>query len=267
MSLHTDRPIVFGVAPYINVAPLAAFIPSVSPRGRVLTIDTPAHLPPRVMDGSADAAIIPVIDLFDHPFDMVPGVGICAEACVQSVLLRCNKPLRQVRRICVDGASHTSNALACILMRESFGAEPEMLGGVENCDAEVVIGDRALASPAGVCGDCDLAELWHALTGLPFVFAVWGYLRDNPRKAELSEIALAARAEGLARLSELARTEACRTGLDEQRVHNYLRNVLYYNVGSREQAAISLFRELVDKHAAYLPPRDLAAPACPGGPR
>ncbi len=256
MNLDTNRPIVFGVAPYINVAPLAAFIPVVSPRGRVLTIDTPAHLPSRVMDGTADAAIIPVIDLFDHPFDMVPGIGICAEATVQSVLLKCNRPLRQVRTVAMDRASHTSNALTYILLRESFGLNPQMLpGGSGTCDAEVVIGDRALSVPAAPCGDCDLAELWHALTGLPFVFAVWGYRKDNPQAEQLAAIAHAARRAGLAAVGDLARQEARRTGLDEARIRNYLQNVLYYNVGEREQSAMALFRQLVSKYAAELPSR------------
>ena len=51
--------------------------------------------------------------------------------------------------------------------------------------------------------DHDLAAMWKEMTGLPFVFAVWACRAGHPEADALTEIALAARAEGLRRIDEL----------------------------------------------------------------
>ena len=44
---------------------------------------------------------------------------------------------------------------------------------LESCDAGLLIGDPAMMAKTDGLYAYDLAEVWRAETGLPFVFAVW----------------------------------------------------------------------------------------------
>lgn len=199
-------------------------------------------------DGRADAAMIPVADFFTYDnLAMIDGIGICADGDVRSVLLKCNRPLKEVRTVACDVASRTSNALAAILLDRHLHASVEMLpaGEARRADACVVIGDRALKGAASPGGDFDLAGLWKEMTGLPFVFAVWAYRRDHPHAERLARIALAARDAGVHAAAELGELHARRLGIDVRACREYLTQVIHYHVGPREVEAMDLFRALL----------------------
>ena len=77
----------------------------------------------------------------------IEGPGICADGDVQSVLLKCNRPIEQVRTVRPDAASRTSNALARIVMAKHFHCPVKMCSPDDQGDAQVVIGDRAMRQP------------------------------------------------------------------------------------------------------------------------
>ena len=246
---EADR-LVFASVKYANAAPLAHFLTEVAPGARVIT-GRPAELAAWLADGRADAAMVPVADLFaDDELVMIDGVGICADGEVGSVLLKCNCPPAQVRTVARDVASRTSNALAEIVLARHLGMSVEMVPAeTAGADARVVIGDRALqAAAAG--GDLDLAGLWKDMTGLPFVFAVWAYRKGHLQGEALSRIALAARDAGVRAAGELGELHARRLGLDAQRGRDYLTQVVHYHVGPREIEAMELFRTLIDEQEA-----------------
>ena len=246
-SAEADQP-VFASVKYANAAPLAHFLTEVAPGVGVIT-GRPAELAAWLADGWADAAMVPVADLFaDHELVMIDGVGICADGEVGSVLLKCNCPPAQVRTVARDVASRTSNALAEILLARHLHLSVEMVPAeTADADARVVIGDRAMKAPSAPGGDLDLAGLWKDMTGLPFVFAVWAYRKGHPQAEALSRIARAARDEGVRAAGELGEFHARRLGLDAQRVRDYLTHVVHYHVGPREIEAMDLFRTLIDK--------------------
>jgi chorismate dehydratase len=255
-----ERSLCFGAVAYANAVPLAHFIPEVCP-GALVWKDVPSALMSRLLRGECDAALVPVADFFAHPeLAYVDGLGICAEERVQSVLLKCRRPLEQVRSVALDPASRTSNVLAAVLLRRHCRLSVEMRlpapGTV--ADAEVVIGDRALCAPPGPAGDYDLAELWHAMTGLPFVFAVWAYRREDPRAREFSDILHAARRLGGEAIDELARSEARRLGLPLERCRDYYARAIRYDLGPREAEGMRCFRVLWEECAN-------ASPAQPSG--
>ena len=244
------------VAPaYANSVPLEQFIPDVAPGSRVV-LDLPARLFPMLRDGRADAALIPVADLFPHAeLDMIDGLGICARRRVRSVLLRCRRPLDQVRTVRLDPASRTSNALAMLLIRDHWKLPARAIAPDDpaEADAAVVIGDRALKEPAPPGGDCDLAEHWNRMTGLPFVFAVWSFRRGEPRAAEMAEILHAAKRAGVAALSEIARQQARKLGLSEAVCLDYYSTCIYYDAGAEEREAMRVFRERTEGLLGALP--------------
>jgi chorismate dehydratase len=240
---------VFASVPYANAAPLATFLPQVGPGARVIYAP-PSHLLACLLDGSADVAIVPVADFLTHPnLSRLADIGICADGDAWSVLLKCAKPLEDVRVVRADPASSTSNALARVLLEHHFRLSVRTAAGpdADSADAEVVIGDRALCQPPAPCGDYDLAGEWKAMTHLPFVFAVWACRADRPDQAGLTRIALAARDAGLAAVEQLARERAVQLGLAVSAVHEYLTSVIHYRVGPREAEAMERFRQYLQR--------------------
>lgn len=237
---------VFAAVVYSNAAPLAHFLGQAQD-GVEVVYDYPSELAGGLLDGSVDAALVPVVDFFHHPqLRMIETVGICADGDVWSVLLKCNRPIDKVRTVKPDPASKTSNALAKVLLENHFHLSVEMTDGDADgpADANVVIGDRALCGPPATCCEYDLAGQWKAMTGLPFVFAVWAYRADHPDPQGLQQIAVKARQLGLAGVDELAEIHAARLALPIERCREYLSSVIRYDLGPKEMQAMRLFREL-----------------------
>ncbi len=263
MSDSSSDNYVFAAVPYANAVPLAHFLSEVHAGVRV-TYAPPSQLAGKLVRGKADAALVPVADYVSVPgLKMIDGLGICADGDVQSVLLKCRRPIREVRLVGLDPASRTSNALARILLEDHFGLSIRMkhCSPGEPADAAVMIGDRALCAPPAACGDYDLGGLWKAMTGLPFVFAVWAYREDHPDPRELSRIAHAAKDAGVAALTELAGLCAARLSLPVERCYEYLTSAVHYDLGPGESEAMRLFEELL-KGRDHPPPSD-EAPAGP----
>jgi len=249
---RTGSPYVFASVKYTNAAPLAHFLTDIEPSVRVVT-GRPAELTAWLADGLADAAMVPVADLFaDDRLATIDGIGICADGAVGSVLVTCNRRLTEVHTVARDPASRTSNALAGIVLAHHLGRPVRMLGpeATERADARVVIGDRALLAETGREDNLDLARLWKEMTGLPFVFAVWAHRRGHPHAADLTRIALAARDAGVRAAGQLGELHARRLGLDVDRCRDYLTRTVHYHVGPREIEAMALFRELVASRRA-----------------
>ena len=259
---------VFGAVSYCNAAPLAHFLPQAHCGVRVVYAQ-PSELAESLLDGGVDVALIPVVDYFANPpLKMIDGLGICADGDVQSVLLRCNRPLREVRTVASDPASRTSNALARILLKNHFhlSAQVRHFDPDESADASVVIGDRALCEPPGPCGDYDLAGHWKTMTSLPFVFAVWAYREDHPDPSGLSRIAHRARDLGVRALDELAAIYAQKLSLSVESCQEYLTSVIKYDLASREMAGMRLFRGLWAETQDHPPPEHTSSSTDrPGG--
>jgi len=235
--------LVFASVPYLNAAPLAHYLPEA---GASVVYDRPSALAAQLRDGRADAALLPVADFLGDPsLAMIDGLGICADGAVESVLLKCSRPIEDVRRVARDPASRTSNALARVLLEKHLGLSVTMVDDPEGSDAAVLIGDCALVAPPAPHGDLDLAALWREMTGLPFVFAVWVHRSDHAGAQRLAEIAHEARQLGQSRMDELAALYAPKLGLPPARCRDYLTNAIHYDVGPRERQAMALFADLL----------------------
>lgn len=236
---------VFAAPEYANSVPLAHFIPKVSPGSRVV-LNIPSQLLAPLVRGEIDAALIPVAALFANPtLIALEGTGICAGSNVRSVLLRCNRPLDQVRTVCLDPASRTSNALAQVLLKHHWKRDVRIVANANDADAAVVIGDRALCESPGPGGDYDLATAWNQMTGLPFVFAVWAVRRNHPDPAGLTGVIQRAKQAGMAAIPEIARKQAVKLGLSEATCLDYFTKCIYYDIGPRERQAMELFRKML----------------------
>jgi chorismate dehydratase len=243
--MSSKSEIVFAGAPYSNSAPLVDKLTEVDARVRVIH-DHPASLMRDLKSGRADVALLPVVHLFSHPeLNMIEGLGVAADGPVKSVLMKCNKPLKQIATVARDPASATSNALAELLLKNHFKQKVEMVGfgGAEAPDAAIVIGDRALCADPAPAGDIDLAEAWKKWTGLPFVFAVWAVRSDFGEMDAVTEIAHKAYTAGFRATEAIAERYAEKLGGSLDFWIDYLDNSIHYRLDKRDLEGMELFRK------------------------
>jgi len=177
---------------YINALPL---LQGLENHAQVeLSYETPAECYRKLVDGQVDLGLIPVIGTQTSSIvQCVKGLGIASSGPCESVYLFARKPLDQVRTVATDEASLTSVALLKILFRKKYHNNPEFHStSVQNIhelmrkfDAVLVIGDDAILAEKTDYDHYDLATEWYSLTGLSFVFAVWGANRSLSNEEQL----------------------------------------------------------------------------------
>ena len=145
----------------------------------------------RLRTGEVDAGLVSSIEYLRIPrVKIVPGLCISSPKRVRSVVVLSRCPPEEIRSLALDTSSRTSVVLSQILLRERYGIYPEVVdmapdqaAMLERCDATLMIGDVAMRSRREGLYVLDLAEEWHAWTGLPFVFALWIVREDAPALA------------------------------------------------------------------------------------
>lgn len=219
-----------GSVSYLNAKPLLY--------GLEARLATPAVLAGWLRAGEVDAALVPVVEVMENPvYWLVDGLGIGCLGPVYSVFLALRKPLGEVRRVALDPASRTSVRLTRWLLEQHHGLPVEYVDRGEAADAQLLIGDPAIAfrhaNPEVPL--LDLGEAWREATGLPFVFAVWALRAPD---AELAERLRAAARKGLA-----ARTEIARQPWELE----YLTQHIRYELGEPERAGLARFAAAIER--------------------
>jgi len=161
------------------------------------------------------------------------------------------EPIEQIKFLACDGESHTSVALARIVLAERFGVHPQFIELEEvsgEAEAMLLIGDKVVArEPAGMEYQLDLGAAWKELTGKPFVFAVWT-TRAGIDLGELPARLAEARDLGLAELPDIVAKHAAAHGWPADLAMKYLSEYLKFEIGPEQLDAIRLFHELAAKH-------------------
>lgn len=246
-------PLRLGAVSYLNTKPLVYGLDAF-PDQFDIRFDVPAKCAALLHEGRVDLGLIPAIEFLrgDEDYWIVPGVAIASEGDVASVAVFSKKPIDQVESIALDLSSRTSVALTRIMCAKRWGiapvftaAEPDLAAMLERADAALVIGDPAMAIDADALGltKIDLGGEWNALTGLPFVYAMWTG-RQGAVSAAQGAALRNAREQGEANLPRIAEKagegDAGRAG----QALRYLRDNLKYGLGEREAAGLRRFHEL-----------------------
>ncbi len=240
-----------GAVNYLNTKPLVYGLASLAPQADLI-FDFPSRLADDLAAGRLDVALIPTIEVFRKPtYSIVSDACIACRGPVLSVKLFFRKPFEAVRTLALDEGSRTSVALARILLKERFGLDPQLErlpvdASLEDtqADAVLLIGDRAIHSPAGnFSAVWDLGDEWCRWSELPFVFAMWT-ARGGVDLGDLESALSEARDEGLAHLEEIAHREAAPLGLTKPHCLTYLRDNLHFFLGEREKRGLELFHDL-----------------------
>jgi chorismate dehydratase len=163
--------------------------------------------------------------------------------------------LRDIKRVLLDPASHTSNALLQIILSEFHGLNPEYVRSsddgyvlsLSDFEARLIIGDQAIqerkrTSLPGL-RFLDLGEEWFCHTSHPFVFALWILRNEYPNKKELSRVLRFAKEQGLSKRGEIAARYP-----DPEFALRYISESIRYNLGDAEKQGLTLFANYLKKH-------------------
>ncbi|MBI4537660.1 MAG: menaquinone biosynthesis protein [candidate division NC10 bacterium] len=214
---------------------------------------TPAELNDALRAGELDVSVISVMEAVLRPeaYRILPDLAIACDGPVESVLLLCRRPVEALDGLPVILSRHslTSAYLVKLLLEKSYRVRPRYTG--ENTETEawaarLVIGDEALRLAPRHPHRLDLGEAWRALTGLPFVFAVWAARAEvwaaAPEAVRRLHAALLHSKQKTREAPEamLALAQA-RTGLSVEACRRYLTERLSFELGPRHLEGLQTF--------------------------
>lgn len=250
-----------GVVSYLNAKPLIAGLDADS--DFELILDVPSRLPALLESGRVDAALIPVIDLLRSPrWQVISDACIGCDGETLTVRVFSRVPPEFIRRLHVDGDSHTSVALAAVIWREHFGVELEIVPfagseTVEECEAVLLIGDKVVNHTlVDYDLETDLGSCWKTMTGLPFVFAVWA----SPPGRDTRDLAVRlSQAKNVGVKSAELIADDFGPGLNWPVLlaRRYLTKRLKFDLGPRQREGMARFLQLAKKHGLVEPHREL----------
>jgi chorismate dehydratase len=245
------RPARLGAVSYLNTRPLVHGLEA-RPDLFTLRFDVPALCATLLHEGRIDVGLIPAIEYLNGDYAVVPDVAIGSDGPIASVAVFTTRPIETVQSLALDVSSRTSAALTRILCAKRWGiaprftpAAPDLGSMLKHSDAALVIGDAALTLDADAHGavTIDLGIEWQALTGLPFVYAMWVGREDAVDQEQVAELQRA-RDRGVAALESIARSAGGGDPPAERRALTYLRDNLKYGLGDRELAGLERFHAL-----------------------
>lgn len=261
---ENNSPWRLGVVSYLNAKPLVAGLES-DPRVKML-FDVPARLAERLDAGEVDLALVPVIDLVgrDRDWKVVSDSCIGCDGETYTVRIFSRVPPVSIRRLHVDGESHTSVALAKIIWRETYGTKLEVLPytaatSVDECEAVLLIGDKVVHNTLlDYRIETDLGSAWKSLTSLPFVFAAWAAPRTL-NTDDISTILQQARDKGVDSAELIAADYGPGLNWPVTLAKRYLTKRLKYTLGPRQREAMRRFFDFAHKYAIIEQPKDVLA--------
>jgi chorismate dehydratase len=266
------NPVRIGCVKYLNTLPLVQGLGAW--RDATLVSAVPSRLIDLLMDDGpegVDVALCSVIDAAraPRPVTLLPVGMIGCDGPTLTVRLFADRPVDDIDRLWADTDSHTSVALARVILharsggagglvpvsdfdardRASAGAPagehfPERAGWPP---AVLLIGDKVVtdAPPKDLYPvELDLGEAWHAMTGLPFVYALWMCRAGEESRPEIRAAAAVldrARRHNATRADWLVGSSAPERRWPEALASTYLGELLRYDVGDREREAVGEF--------------------------
>jgi len=240
-----------GAVPYLNAWPVTWGL------GKLANWDTSSMVPSDLAEAFAGGAIdlalgssIDALRLDPAPI-VLPVAPIASDGPTLTVKIASQVPAESITTLHCDTDSHTSVALATILLRDVWGIDPPL----EPFDARahrgawpesvLLIGDKVITDPppAGTWRhEIDLGEVWTRTTGLPFVFAVWML---HPSRAHAAECVCAVldrqQRFNRMRFDAMVAHGANDHGWPVELARNYLARHLTYRFDTAHRAGLECF--------------------------
>lgn len=239
---------------YLNTIPMIAGLESAA--GVELIRAVPSKIAGLVESGAADIGLSSVIDLARAPLAAIARAGMigCRGRTLTVRLFSSVEPER-ITTLHTDTDSHTSTALAQVILDRKFGVRPEVvdfnarehLTDDSMPESVLLIGDKVVASsPPAVRypHQIDLGEAWAELTNLPFVYALWACSRERTDHAEVllaADLLERQRKRNAMRADAVITSEASRRSWPGDLAREYVGELLHYEVGPDERRAAETF--------------------------
>lgn len=251
MKDNSPGKIKVGIVNYLNTRPLLYGLERPPIQDRIELIGAyPSRLADMLASEEIDVGLIPVASIPELPSYHIAGnYCIAAEGEIASVCLFSEVPMDRITRILLDYQSRSSVALLKWLMKEYWGVNPELVQAeddsfrkqINGTTAGLVIGDRALEQRKQSTFIYDLGSEWRAITGLPFVFAVW--VSKKPLPEDFIQEFDRANALGLDRLEEIV------AAADYQLydLNKYYKLHLSYHLDERKRKGMDLFLRYISE--------------------
>lgn len=258
--MAASRPFRLSIIDYLNAAPLNyGFKHGLGYEHFHLKFQVPSACADHLRAGEVDAGLISSIEYLRIPgLRIVPGLCIASPKRVRSVVVLSKVPPEEIRTLALDTSSRTSVVLAQLLLRERYGATPTVTDMGPDAeamlaanDAALMIGDQSMRAAKDGLMVLDLAEEWHAWTGLPFVFALWTVQEAAPvldvpgGVAPFFHKSLEA---GLAHIPDIVEEARRHIPWTKLELTEYLTENIRYQLGEAEVRSLSLFFEKAVAH-------------------
>ncbi len=252
-----------GCVSFLNARPLIQGL--VQGGAHRLIFDVPSALLALLQSKQVDVALLPAIDYQRLAgARIVPGGCIGCDGPTLTVRLFSRTPIEQMTTLACDPDSHSSVALATIILHHVYGLRPRFVA-LEDDDEptpRLLIGDKVVCpGPSGFDYQVDLGQAWKQWTGLPFVFAVW-VARPGVEVGNLPAQLEKSLQCGMAQLERIITTEARPRGWDDQLARRYMTQYLQYTLDvsadSPQLAALKLYYDLATREKLIdAPPQPL----------
>lgn len=251
MRNSLDDKIRVGIVNYLNTKPLlyGLQLPPISNEIELIGA-YPAKLASMLKNDEIDIGLIPVAAIPQLPsWYIVGNYCIAAEGEIASVCLFSEVPMNEIETVYLDYQSRSSVGLLKWLIKEYWGIEPRLIQATDDnyrkeirgTTAGLVIGDRALEQRKISTYIYDLGSEWRAITGLPFVFAVWVSTRPLPE--DFIAAFDKANALGLEHIDEIVAS----TPFDLYDLRKYYTLHLSYQLDERKRQGMDRFLSAIDK--------------------
>jgi chorismate dehydratase len=241
-----------GGVSYLNAKPLIYGLAEAEHLS--LTLDVPAKLIDGLLERRFDVALLPIIDYQRLPdARLLTAGGIGCDGPTLTVRIFSHVPVEEIATLACDVHSHTSVALARVILAERYGRRPRFVDLTHSepaptAEARLLIGDKVVCEePHGFEYQVDLGQAWKQLTGLPFVFAAW-VARGDAELGDLPQRLESAKSAGMAHLDEIVAKDAVPRGWPANLALRYMTEYLKYDIGPRQLEAIRLFHQLAEKY-------------------
>ncbi|NAZ07073.1 MAG: hypothetical protein GU344_03840 [Thermocrinis sp.] len=237
-----------GKVSYLNTVPL--FYRFEDPKIELVEGE-PSYLVSLLKDGKIHAGIVSSVEyLFNRSqYRVVPRLCIASKQRVCSVLLFSKRPVLEIKSVYLTPASLTSKILCKHLLEDVYKLKPEYVESRESADALLLIGDDALYEKRLGKFEYvyDLAEEWHKVYSLPFVFALFLVRKDADPSLDrlIEELALRSIkafyedfAQGRVEVEDFSRDE----------LKDYFYHCIDYFLDEEKERSLEIFGSLAYNH-------------------
>ncbi|MHC4414084.1 MAG: menaquinone biosynthetic enzyme MqnA/MqnD family protein [Planctomycetota bacterium] len=264
VELKPTRPIRIGVVSFVNTLPLIDGLDNLADLELHYTV--PSLLLDKLINDEVDVALCSSIDYqrAEEPLVILPAGLLGCQGSTLTVRLYSSVRIDRISEVHCDSDSHTSIALMRILLKELHGIEPQVIDydarervaenrPIDWPAAMLLIGDKVVTdSPPAIRypHQLDLGAAWAALTGLPFVFALW----MAKRSADRSMIGVAAaildhqRRHNQHRLDLIVRRRATPRRWPADLASGYLKGMLTFELTEPRREGLELFFDKARAH-------------------